>query len=395
MKGAPGRLAAPLLAAILLASLAHAPHVCAADKPQEKSRELAALKARIERLKREIERAEGTRGDVLDELKQSELAISRINRSLHELDQRLEALSSRLAATRKESERLAGQIDEQRRQLARLLIAQYEQGATDDFKRLLGTGSLSSLARDLDYFGRLAEARHRLVANLDANLARVKALEVATREQSAALAEVKARQKAERRALEETARRHRATLERLEQQIRARRSQVDRLAQDEKRLTRLIERLAARARRPHAPPSKPAPPGGTEFDRLKGSLELPVAGTLTNRFGAPRPETGLPWKGLFIRAAEGSPVKALAAGRVVFADWLRGFGNLLILDHGDGYMSLYGYNQSLYKRVGDRVATGEVVAAAGMSGGGEESGLYFEIRYQGRPVDPLPWIARH
>jgi len=117
-----------------------------------------------------------------------------------------------------------------------------------------------------------------------------------------------------------------------------------------------------------------------------------VRGELRNRFGSPREDSGLSWKGLFIAAPTGQDVKAVAAGRVVFADWLRGFGNLLIIDHGGGYMSLYGNNESLYKQVGAATVGGETVAAVGNSGGNTNSGLYFEIRYQGKAFDPLEWV---
>ena len=128
------------------------------------------------------------------------------------------------------------------------------------------------------------------------------------------------------------------------------------------------------------------------FSRLKGSLRLPVAGELMNRFGAPREDGGLSWKGLFIRAAQGSPVKVIAAGQVVFSEWLRGFGNIIIIDHGEGYMSLYSNNESLYKQVGERVQPGDAIAAVGNSGGQPEPGLYFEMRHQSRPVNPLLWM---
>ena len=199
------------------------------------------------------------------------------------------------------------------------------------------------------------------------------------------------------------------------------------LQRDERSLTQLVERLnrlmaqqaareAARARaraaqeakqRKQAETSANGKPGkalaiNTEtpvafqsdqpFSRLKGSLRLPVAGELMNRFGAPREGGGLSWKGLFIRAAQGSVVKAIAAGQVVFSEWLRGFGNLIIVDHGDGYMSLYSNNESLYKQVGTRVQPGDAIATVGNSGGQPDTGLYFEMRHQSRPVNPLLWV---
>jgi septal ring factor EnvC (AmiA/AmiB activator) len=132
---------------------------------------------------------------------------------------------------------------------------------------------------------------------------------------------------------------------------------------------------------------------GSEFSRLKGQLHLPVKGDLIARFGSKR-DDGPSWKGLFIKALEGTEVKAIAAGKVVFAEWLRGFGNMIILDHGGQYLSLYSNNQSVLKHAGDTVKAGETIAAAGNSGGNEESGLYFELRYQGRVFDPLSWISK-
>ena len=143
------------------------------------------------------------------------------------------------------------------------------------------------------------------------------------------------------------------------------------------------------------PPPPPAPPAGifpASFPALRGQMAMPVHGEIAARFGGGRGD-GPSWKGLFIKAAEGAEVKVVAGGRVVFAEWLRGFGNLIIVDHGGQYMSIYGNNQSLLKRPGDAVRAGEVIASAGNSGGNEQSGLYFEMRHQGRAFDPLGWVT--
>ena len=139
---------------------------------------------------------------------------------------------------------------------------------------------------------------------------------------------------------------------------------------------------------------KPATQAGeTQFGSLRGKLQMPIKGELFASFGARRAD-GPSWKGLFIKAPEGAEVRAAAAGEVLFADWMRGFGNLLIVDHGGQYMTIYGNNQSVLKRPGDKVKAGDIIAAAGNSGGNEHSGLYFELRYQGRALDPLAWINR-
>ena len=134
----------------------------------------------------------------------------------------------------------------------------------------------------------------------------------------------------------------------------------------------------------------PAMPDGA-FAALKGQLRPPVAGKVAARYGSKRGD-GPSWKGMFIRAAEGADVHTVASGRVVHASWLRGFGNLIIVDHGGQYWSLYANNQSLLRRVGDVVKAGEVIAAAGNTGGNEESGLYFELRHKGKEFDPASWV---
>lgn len=383
------------LAPCLLAAFLCGP-VYGASKAQQKSEELKELKGRIDKLKREIESAEGSKADVLDELKQSEQSISEINRTIHELSQEQKEVNTELSEARRESDALRVRIEAQRAQLARLLVQQYESGAQDSLRLLLNQQDPNAVARDMEYYGHIARARGQLIADLKDNLAQAEAAERDTREKVAELARIQEKQKTERQALQQEASARRGTLTRLDKQISTRRKQVQKLEQDEKRLTRLIERLA-RAVVPKKP-RRPSATGGSgddsEFARLKGHLKLPVNGDVTNRFGAPRAETGVPWKGLFIRAAEGSQVKALAGGRVVFADWLRGFGNLLIIDHDDGYMSLYGYNEAILKQVGETVRAGEVVSAAGNSGGNAETGLYFEVRFQGKPVDPLQWVGK-
>src|SRR4029077_20091662 len=131
---------------------------------------------------------------------------------------------------------------------------------------------------------------------------------------------------------------------------------------------------------------------GRLFSTFKGSLALPVQGELAGRFGTPNPEGGISAKGVFIRAPEGEPVRAVGAGRVVYSDWMRGFGNLLIVDPGEAYLSIYENNESLLKQTGDMVPLGEPLATVGQSGGNEQTGLYFELRHLGRAFDPLRWV---
>lgn len=149
--------------------------------------------------------------------------------------------------------------------------------------------------------------------------------------------------------------------------------------------------IASEARGSLARPPAAANSGDSGKGLSRG-MRPPVPGEVQGRFGVGRPEGGT-WRGIVLRAAEGTPVQAVASGSVVYANWLRGFGNIIIVDHGNQYLSVYAYNQSLSKQVGDKVDRGETIAAVGATGGQVESGLYFEIRHQGAPVDPAQWLA--
>jgi murein hydrolase activator len=195
-------------------------------------------------------------------------------------------------------------------------------------------------------------------------------------------------------------------VKRLAGEVAKGRREIGRLKRDETRLAKLVEELARALAAKTKESGKAKGKGRTvdqvadaslaskAFATLKGRLKLPVRGELVNRFGAPREEGGATWKGLFIRAGTGETVRAVADGRVVYADWLRGFGNLLILDHGGRYMSLYAYNEGLLRQLGDAVRSGDPISHVGQSGGSSgESGLYFELRHDGRAFDPLQWVA--
>ena len=371
-----------------------APLQAAPQKQPQK--DLSELRERIDKLKREIDSAEENKTDVLDDLKQSERAISQINRGLHELAQDRKDATQTLTEAQQQSKQARGRIQTQQALLSKLLYQQYTNGSQDTMRLVLNLQNPNRIARQIEYYGYLSRSRASLITSLRQDLAKAEGAETVVKEKHTELVHIEARQVSEKHALQSEANTRKRTLSQLERQIGARRKQVVQLEHDEKRLTRLVERLA----RAVAPTQKPRKPGhrassaSGDFTKLKGHLKLPVTGEISNRFGSRRNDTGTPWKGLFIRASNGSPVKVLGPGQVVFADWLRGFGNLIIVDHGDGYMSLYGNNETLLKQEGDTVAAGDNIANVGNSGGNPESGLYFEVRYQSRTVDPLQWISK-
>ncbi len=401
----PGRR----LAAALVAGLALAASAAPARAPQPSEEELRALRGRIDRLQKELTAAEESRGSAADALKASEKAVSEANRALWELGEARREISGRVAELARQGAEARAQIAREQALAERLLRVQYEQGGQDRLRLLLEGRDLATLSRHLAYYGYIQRSRADVLAKLKRGVEEVAALEAESERKRAELAENQAAQARETARLEKEREARAAVLKRISGQISQGRKEIGRLKRDEQRLTRLVEEIARSLAAKPAPKKEAATAKkrGTPVDEvadaslaarsfasLKGHLKLPVRGELMNRYGSPREEGGTTWRGLFIRTGTGEVVRAVADGRVVYADWLRGFGNLLILDHGAGYMSLYGYNEGLLKQVGDAVKGGDPVAQVGASGGAEESGLYFELRQDGRPFDPLRWVAR-
>lgn len=398
------------------------------QRQKELQGEQQELKQRLARLKQQLMAAEASRSEAADALAASEAAISKATRRLRELageraqvERQIESLRERGRATAASQSRQALQLAETLRQHHRLTLR-------DPLQAFVAGESPGELARDAEYYGYMSRAAAQRIGELQERRSELARLEEESRSKSEELAGIVEDEDRHRSQLLSEQGRRKQAMARLSRQISSQRQSIDKLERDEKRLGTLISRLsqvlaeqarreaereAARrareaARGPAPPPSRApsqraptpgdgSPPPDSQFAQLRGRLPMPVVGEVTGRFGAPRKVEGAgtapTWKGIFIQAAAGTGVQAVAAGQVVFADWLRGFGNLMVIDHGGGFLSVYGNNESLLRNVGDRVAVGEVVAAVGNTGGIEQSGLYFELRFQGRPFDPLKWVA--
>lgn len=363
--------------------------------------ELKGLRERIEQLRKEIEQAAEDRSEAADALEQSERRISDVNRSLHQLSAQLRTLNRELDELSVTTRQTQADLAAQQERLTQLLRASHTRVGNDALRLLLSGRDPAEISRHLAYLRYVGQARQDLIRNYQSALERLRALEAQTRERKQYLDQARAQQLSQKKALQAEIKQRQAILNKLSDQIRVQRRQVSTLVRDEQRLSRLIERLSRLAAKPADKPKTPgrqvtevadASLAKYEFEKLKGRLALPVAGEIVSRYGQPREGGGPAWKGLFIRAPQGREVRAVGNGRVAFADWLRGFGNLLILDHGNGFLSLYSNNESLYKQVGELVRAGDVIATVGNTGGQDEPGLYFELRRQGRPLDPLSWV---
>ena len=398
----------------------------AGSKSEPPKQALTDLQQRLESLKKELDNSQEAHKDAADALKESEVAISAANKKLYEINQRQQENKKTLAQLESESHATNATLAQQQQLLASQLYQQYIHGQQSYVQTILQSEHPSEIARNVHYFSYIAKARADLINKMQGNLNHIAKLNEETASALKEVVELKQKQIEERRTLESQKREKSHVVKTLSEQINAQRNEIKKLSRDEKRLSQLVERLAKiippkpKTKTPKASKAKNSASqndaegsttkeatanniandttpsnefSGANFAGLKGKLRLPVRGEVTNRFGASREDSGISWKGLFIRAKEGAEVKAVANGRIVFADWLRGFGNLVIVDHGDGYMSLYGNNQAVLKQVGDSVQAGDAIASVGNSGGNASNGLYYELRRQSRPFDPLSWSS--
>ena len=416
-----------LVALLSLTLPAHAQNRTTDRTKQKKAAEArrAELNKKLDSLKREISKTESAKDSAADTLAESEAAISTANRSLRELAAERQQTERRLGHLSEEQKKLNHTVAGQQQRLAKLLREQYVTANENHIKLLMSGDNPNRIHRELQYMSYVSEAQVKLIAELRATLDSVQANKEAAQNAKEELDEIAAEKRARRGQLVKEKARRAALLSQISSKLAAQRKEATRLQRDQQRLAALVDRLgkiieeqrkaAARKKRaikktPKTKLTKGKKPAREEqlvnqdepswddadsssgFAKLRGKLKLPVRGTITAKYGSKR-EGGPGSKGLFIRTAEGAEIKSIANGKVVFADWLRGFGNLIIVDHGSQYMTIYGNNQSLFKQVGDAVRTGDVIAGAGNSGGNEHSGLYFEMRHRGKAFDPLGWVS--
>ena len=421
-----------------------------ARQKQQAEQERTELRRKLDDLKTDIVKTEKAHGNAADALASSEKAISNANRTLRELVAEQQRTQQKLQLLSQDLRQLEAAVAQQRKRLEKMLREQYQAGQEDRLRLLLSGDNPNRIAREMRYLGYVSAEQVKAIEKLQQDIAAVEANKADAEEARAALEDIAAEQREQKALLEKEKSKRKVLVAQLSDKLSVQRKQAGNLARDETRLSELVDRLAVmiaqqrkaeeeEARRrarskaeaatrekalaektrkenkeskgratastkpaesaktperaEQVAPEPPPPPDGNAFAALRGKGKLPVKGELAATFGAKRAD-GPSWKGIFIKAGESSDVHAAGAGEVIFADWMRGFGNLIIVDHGGQYLSIYGNNQSLLKRPGDRVKAGDIIATVGNSGGNEHSGLYFELRHQGRAIDPLAWLNR-
>jgi septal ring factor EnvC (AmiA/AmiB activator) len=359
----------------------------AATSAGQTQAQLQTLRERIERVSREVGRDAVERDRLARNLRAAELAAAAAQSELDALRAQEAAHTEQRAALAAERARVSAALARERDSLAAQLLVAYEIGRHEPLQLLLNQRDPAAVTRMFTWYGYFGRARAAQIAGIAAQVQRIDSLDDQLAEQERALAQVRDA-KQQRLAQLETGRAQRqAALANLQVEARSRAASLQRLRAQQADLERLLRELA------RVVPPAPPPDNNSGFGRLRGRLEWPVAGRVVASFGDTR-ASGVDWDGMVVATQRAAPVRAVAAGRLIYADWLPGLGLLAIVDHGAGYLSLYGYNDQLRRAAGETVAAGDIIAAAGDTGGRPEPQLYFEIRRGGKPIDPRPWFRQ-
>jgi septal ring factor EnvC (AmiA/AmiB activator) len=359
----------------------------APPNPSAKEAELKQVRTRIDSIRKSIQEDAERRDALAGQLKDSELQIQSAREQLSAIRERRQAAEARLKALQADHDETQSRIDAQRAALAGELRVAYMNGREEQLKFLFNQGDPARLGRMMSYYGYFGRARAELIGQINEHLAHLELLTENITAETEKLKAIEADSAREVSNLGNARDRRAQTLAEVQSKLKNRGDELAKLERDARALEKLVEEL--RRAIEEFPQLADQP-----FQRVKGKLPWPVKGPILARFGQLRAGGPLKWQGLLIGAARGAQVRAPFYGRVVYADWLPGLGLLIVLDHGGGFMSLYGHNEQLYRRVGDRVTPGDVLAAVGEVAGAGKPGMYLEIR-QGRQVlDPAEWLGK-
>ncbi len=349
--------------------------------------ELEEVRERISELKKSMDARAVDRDRLTAELQTAEIGIAEKRMRLKQIERERAYTTKRKAGLDAEMAESAVALDAESTELAAQVRAAFMSGRHEKVKMLLNQDNPATLGRLIGYYAYLNRYRAGNIEAVSARIGELTQLQNRAAAEEARLADLGSRRYAELTKVNAAQERRQQLLVRLNNKIADEGGEIDRLAAQEKDLARLISELSSILL--DYPISSEDP-----FSKHRGRLTWPVAGALVHDFGQPRVGGKLKWNGVVLAAPRGREVRSVYHGRVVFADWLAGMGLLLIVEHGEGYMTLYGYNETLLKNTGDWVAPGDVIATVGDSGGQAQAGLYFEIRQGTAPVNPRRWVTR-
>lgn len=364
----------------------------AADQAGNATRDLDAIQDRIRALEQDISRAAGERPTAGTALREAEVREADARRAARQLREQIAQARVREKKIRQQMAEAEANLASHRAALEWQLRLAYVTGREEWLRLALAQQDPASLSRRLTYYGYITRHRGVLLDQVQAELGALESAALSLREELERLAELDLRQQARLRELTAARETRARAVRTLNQDIGSRQERLTRLRREARALEDLVARLERESRVLPPGGGNPLPRAAPLPKGARQLKELPVKGRLVGDFGRPRADGLLRWDGLMLAAPAGTDVKAVQGGRVIYADWLPGMGLLLVVDHGKGYLSLYGHNQDLAKKSGDPVRQGEVIAHVGDSGGQGVPGLYFEVRRNGKPVNPRQWI---
>ena len=353
----------------------------------QEERALTAVREQLQALQARLERSNADKERQYGELRRIELDGAAAAATLDELRGRLAQQQQRRGEIDDQARRTRARLADERGALANQVRMSYLTGRQETIKLMLNQEAPERLGRMMVYYDYLNRTRSRRIDNVSRELEVLARLAEDAAQVERELGALEERQQEELQSLEALRADRAVAVGTLEATIESAEQEMDRLRAEEQRLTELVREINEVLAEFPVDSQDP-------FSESRGRLAWPVPGTVLSRFGQARAGTQVRWQGVQVGAPGGTPVRSVYHGRVVFSDWLPGHGLLIIVDHGEGYMSLYGHNEALLKESGDWVAPGEAIAQVGDSGGQAQTALYFEIRRDGDPVDPQPWMSR-
>ncbi len=358
--------------------------------------EMSKLQKDIEALQAELKAVQGERSSLQKQVEKSETQINDLQKKADKIKQEMQQQNQQLQQMNNKRSSLERQQQAQKAQLAEQVRASYKLGQTSEIKVLLNQESPDALGRMMKYHSYFMAAQNQKLDSYRATIAEIDQLTPQIQQKTAELAQLQSQFDGQREQLKKIHGQRQAALAQANANLKDKQQELKQLQRDRDRLQALMNQVTRRvAGAAKSPSYVPLPAAGAKFTSRKGRLPWPTQGTMTHRFGSPRIAGQINWSGAYINAAQGTPVVAVHYGRVVFADYFGSHGLLVIVDHGEGYMSLYAHNQVLLKKAGELVKAGETIARVGSTGGQPDNGLYFEIRYQGKPINPDLWLARN
>lgn len=364
--------------------------VSAAPNQREAEQKLSKVQEQIRSSNKKLEKQRGELGQLEKQLREAEQNIGQLNLKLKDTVANLKGSQKKIATLQSEEKQLQKSLSKHQRILYAQIRSEYQYGGQQKLKLMLNQEQPEKLGRDLIYYDYLHRARLSEMDKATQILQSVHQVRLEIQQTEKLSLATQEKLLTEKAALENAQSKRKTAINALNKSVSTEKQKLANLAEDEKQLKGLIEKLRA------ALADIPVIDQNQGFSKSKGSLYWPVVGKPSNKFGQKRSaaRSKLKWQGVFIPSNTGNNVRSIYHGRVAFAEWMRGLGLLVIVDHGDGYMSLYGHNQSLFKQVGEWVNAGEILANVGNSGGSNRAGLYFEIRKQGSPLNPAKWCTK-